>query len=462
MRRPGSRGSVLQLPGRPRVQLPQSDERSRRGEPRSYFYERLARVVVEHGYYATTGGRGPLFTYQPTGYCAHLMRDLNLLFRQEEDGFSVLYETKRERQLFDYLRREARVTPDGRQSWTRLSFRLLPVTPYLVNFTQLPVATNPTQVNVYLDNREAHREDGTVWLQPGERVTAADLMQVVPPQLEVHLGHDFKAVEVRTLSGEVVICMPRCVAPEVARRKRPDQYDCDDPTLDDCDNESVYLDLSRLPQDRYSVVRVPELPWSPPWNVLYTAESPVPFGFLDLLFAAPGGTGGGTPDTGVYPVQDLFDSESTSIQEVEYRVAFEARRTVWVYRVQERPGQVLADLEIRGPVPFLGPVCVVGPEGRYFLFVALEELSLHQRSDLRFELWGRTGAASHRQPLRSPLPLPSPEQVLPRRQLPDGGRLLSLQCPGASEPERAAAAALGELLDRLPPDVVFSRVFVYV
>ena len=72
---------------------------------RRYFYERLLQVSLENSYNNGSANRCPDFSIRPTSSSATLMASLGLLFRQEETGFSVLYDERRRASLEQYLRR---------------------------------------------------------------------------------------------------------------------------------------------------------------------------------------------------------------------------------------------------------------------------------------------------------------------------------------------------------------------
>jgi len=171
-------------------------------------YARLMQVVVQHGYYAQPGSDGlcPDFIARPTPPTRELMRSLGLLFQPEAAGFSVLYDTGRAEGLLWYLRQHG-TPPDyaeGRH-WTRLSFVLSLTNPSFVNFTEIPVDTNPTQQNFYFTNQDAHRTAADqIVLNQGAWVDDAALLPVEGPEIRVETPPDVDEVVVLDIAGEPV------------------------------------------------------------------------------------------------------------------------------------------------------------------------------------------------------------------------------------------------------------------
>jgi hypothetical protein len=397
--------------------------------PRSYKYERLARVSLLDTYYNAGGDACPDFVCWPTPSSAVLMQDIGLLFRKERDGFSVLYDTRRRYGLIEFLRGqyspppqiEPACCPDPRLRtgepgvWTHLSFVLALQNPAFLNFTDLPIGLNPSRFNLYFNNREAHRVRGLgLLLNPGPYVQCptrprearkpgqSELLRVLDGQYPVPTGVDgarAACVCVVDVRGEVMICRPTCVT-------RDGREHC---------TERLYLDFSVLPMGRYQIR----------WlnaagevlgrlDVIYTESYPVPLCFVDLFFTDPSVTPGPSGDEpGLFPVTGLW-SDAPQIRGLDYRLRFRRRSVPWNYYVV--PQRDLLDLRIEGDGSFEGPTRRVLPNGRpAWLFTSTEPLALEQLSTRRLTLYGRPADATRETALYDPLPLAAPGQVVAER-----------------------------------------------
>ena len=392
---------------------PAAGQQPRRRNPRQFFYQKLAQVTVHHTYYNSADFLCPDFGFVPTPASAALMAKVGLLFRAEEAGFSVLYDATRTDDLVRYLRRE--VDDDG-ESWTRLSFQLALENNYFVNLTEMPVATEATAENFYFTNQEAHPAAGRLLLNRGPRVTASQLLPVAPSQLAVPAeidGQWIDAVQVRDISGNVVLCVPRCVTAEAALTKKPGELTCADKGADQCTG-TIYVNFATLPEDKYTIELVGGLgaPIGKSVDLLWTFYYPMPLCFIDLLFTSPAGE---KPEN--YPVRGLL-SDHPEIVTTDYTLLFERRSTLWnYYIVPPQPG-LLTDLRIENlspfPVEFSGPCKVLLPDGREaFRFLSKQRLPLQQQPECNFRLKGRHRHWPHERTLVDRLPVASPQQILP-------------------------------------------------
>lgn len=437
------------------------------------FYDRLAQVSVRHGYYDAVGGACPDFVFQPTAYTALLMKRLGLLFQAEAMGFSVLYNDVRAAQLLGYVLGDR---GPGDESWTRLCFTMTSTNPWFVNFTELPIDTNPAYENIYLTNREAHAAPGgDVVLPRGTRVTEAELLPVTGGQFVEEVTPRVRRVEVLDVSGEVVVCKPRCVTHKAARSKTPDQFDCADASTRPDDavcSTRLHMDITGSPEGLYNVETVwnegspPEVSVS---QFLYTAAYPVPLGVVELLLARPRD---GYP--GVYPVQCLEGSPPmAAIHPVSYVVPFGARSTWWSYYVADgaaagEGGKALRIRQVnRRPeeprASFLGPCRVTLAGGRQaWRFVSRGPLPLAFRSTLNLQLVRRRDDGGLDTVMQR-LPVAGGQQVLPL-----GGTQACVQARAAladPSPDGRCRRMLDSLCkgDPLPGDPrTFSDIFVNV
>jgi hypothetical protein len=399
--------------------LPQTDD-AVPGAPRKLFYELLARVSVRHEYYAATGFACRDFTMRPTRHTAALLKGLGLLFREEDDGFSVLYNGLQRETLLEYVRGKARSSDDARP-WGRLCFVLSLRNPWFVNFTELPLNTATACLNFYLTNRFAHVDDdrGAVLLSAGDEVSTRDLVPVTGEVLIESVDPGVAEVRVQSVSGREVLCALRCApageTPPAPRRGK-------DAPAADC-TDRMYFDLSSLPEGKYTVQRVMADGATQSRGFLYTAAHPVPLGLVELLLASPGGSGG------VYPVRDL-GAESNPVP-VQYEIFFAARRTWWNYYVLAQPPRgERGELRIRqrrSPgeprVTFLGPCPVQLAGGRAaWRFVSRQAVALARRPTLHLQLvWRREGSRRV-------------DVLMDRLPLADGRHLVQTDARGALQP----------------------------
>lgn len=372
-------------------------------------YARLMQVDIRHEYYGTGKSLEPCpdFTAFPTPPTQQLMASLGLLFLAETTGFSVVYDVRNTKGLYWYLRAHG-VPPDGgapEQYWTRLSFVLSLDNPYFINFTDIPIGTNPNEENFYFTNQQAHRSGLEAVLNLGERVDARALLPVEGPEVKVPTPPNVERVVVRDIAGFPVIEAPRCAQL------------LGSPPTEVC-SPYVFLDFRMLPEDKY-VIEYETLsapPPRPPWPILYTAGEPNPLCFIDLLFSKP--TAGAE---GIYPVDLDAPEPADSIEPVRYTLDFKARSTYWRYYIVPEPqreeleGLAIETLGELSQVPFSGPIPVKIANGeRAYRFVSDERLLLQQRSSYRFQLngWVQRGLPTG-DPLIASMPVAGNKRVLP-------------------------------------------------
>jgi len=359
------------------------------------------------------------------------MKSLGLIFKDEGTGFSIFFDVRRTDILIAYLKRQE-WPPHSNHCWTRLSFVLSIKNPHFLNFTDVPIRMNPVNQNFYFTNQEARRlGSGTILLNPGENHELLDLVGV---QLGVIVTEDIKEVEVQSVpqteegSTDAVICRPRCVPAALLEKKDATAITCSeaieckgphekkDPTnaLLFCRcTDKIYLDFSSLPEDKYTVRRVPYpstseiAPDEEP--MLYTESYPVPFCFVSLFFTSPTGE---RPK--LFPVQDLFGPEP-KIESITYDLQFKRRETYWNYFVVPPAGESIENLTIEGGpgIFFNGPCSVVLPnQTKAYRFVSKKPLPFMEQSTFRFRLKGDLGMTTQNTTLVKILPVASAEQVL--------------------------------------------------
>lgn len=415
-----------------------ADTKRGRRDGRRFYYERLMQVSILHDYYNTSNDESRDFEITPTTATQVLMKGLGLIFRAQTNGFSILYDKEREENLFRFLRRqteiEPRVSPPEWHIWTRLSFVLSLRNPYFINFTRMPLDANPVEVNLYFTNQEAVRDTvDRVLLDPRMRFAPNDFLPEVPVTFPESMPKEVDRLYVRDISGDVLICKERCVPKGLAREMNPLAITCDDVRAYEekhginCDegannpdcvcSDTVYLDFSLLPEDKYVIekLRYDGSEYSKD-EILYTVSYPTPLCFIDLLLTNPTGS-----EPGVYPILDIFPESQTRVEPVDYELRFERRSTYWVYYIvpwtQAFEGLHIESAGSPRPVSFDGPHEVRLPDGsNAFCFVSQERIPLEERSAFRFHLKGRRVYALQDATIMERLPSASIEQVIPKHE----------------------------------------------
>ncbi len=380
------------------------------------YYQTFMRVSFRHPYFNHSGDACPDLAARPTAATLRLMASLGLLFRDDGTSFSVLYDRNRTATLASYLRRQGR----DEQFWTRLSFVLSSRSPYFINVTAIPIDLDPQVQNFYFSNQTAHVDPAVgILLNSGRIVSAEQLLRVTGPQYQAIVSQHTLGIAVRDISGEVVLCEPRCVPVDAAAPKPgclawlvalPE-------TSPNRCRDRIYLNFGTLPEGRYTIdtiastgdVTIEEIR-------LYTSEVPTPLCLIDLLFSPPYADAGG-----IYPVSDLTKDDVTIVG-IDYVVNFDARKTFWRYYIVPHSADRTYDdlaIECLAPDPslrFTGPSPAIIANGApAYCFVSAQPLLLQQQSAYRFRLKGRR--RHHRfedDTLVDRLPVAAAEQVLPR------------------------------------------------
>lgn len=424
--------------------------------PRQARYERLMRVSLMHTYYNRSGLKCPDFEIHPTPTSATLMQSLDLLFKPERAGFSVLYNVAGAESLTSYLRRQSSLDadspPQAGEVWTRLSFVLSLTNPYFVNFTNISIKTDPLAENFYFTNQYAHRAaGGAAVINPDVRGGdfALHPVEVSGTQVHVTMGEDVKEVHVLDISGEPVICRPRCVPRKLLRDNDPAAITCAEAA--DCTagdpacrcTDSIYLDLSLLPEDKYVIQLIsygedaPHAGSRPPAEreILYTVSYPLPLCFIDLLFTRPTAA-----EPGIYPINNLFPKEATSIDPVDYEIWFNRRATFWNYYVVPPRRERYEHLFIRSEphVEFAGPCLVRLPDGATaYRFLSKRPIPLQEESTFDLQLRNRVMPGQDDVIVKR-LPVASSRQVIPESPTDACRSLIDSLRPRAEQAERCA------------------------
>lgn len=399
-----------------RSHYPTTHALKRDAQGRAAYYETLMQVSFRHPYYNRDDDACPDLAALPTAATQQAMSALGLLFRDDGTSFSVLYNRARSAALASWLARQG----SGGEFWTRLTFVLTSRSPYFINVTDLPIDLDPLQENLYLSNQSAHDDPEVgILLNPGRIVSAGQLLLVTGSQYQARVSASVRGIAVRAISGEVVLCEPRCV-PE--NQSAPPALCLGwlaglPPTTPDRCRDTIYLNFATLPEDKYTIDTIADGGEVIRQEVrLYTADAPTPLGLIDLLFSKPFADAGG-----IYPVSDPA-GDVVTISGVDYVLNFGARSTFWrYYIVPPSPDTTYDDLAIECLAPdpalsFAGPVPVILATGApAYLFVSEQPLLLQQQSIYRFRLKGRPRHRRYEEDtLVDRLPVAAPQQVLPQ------------------------------------------------
>jgi hypothetical protein len=294
-------------------------------------YTTLFSVTFPHDFYTGTSGLCSDLRASPTPATAAFMRARDLIFRNQDGGFTVSILGGSIPALAAQLRGGR--TPDGGLPAT-LSFLLTAANPRFFNVTALALAA-----------------DGSLSLRPPD---GADIVELVD------------------IPGAVVSSASAASAP----------------------GGVVALDVRGLARGLYTA-RAMDAGGAPitaggfPRAVLCAPARADAVGLLDIPLTQP------TPGAaGLYPVGPLFDAAAmpTTVAAPAYALPFQARSTIWSYYViSQAPGSSLLDLAIAGPgatferQPDPQPL----PNGALAtLFMTKEPLPLRQTAAPRFRLTG--------------------------------------------------------------------------
>ena len=370
--------------------VPATHSLRRRAEKRTAYYEPLMRVSFRHAYYNRDGDACPDLAARPTEATQQLMHALGLLFRDDGSSLSVLYDRSRSDILLSYLERKG----SGGTFWTRLSFVLASRSPTFINITDIPIDLDPLEQNFYFSDQAAHvdPEIGVV-LNSGRIVSADQLVQLTGAQYQARVSKDILGLAVRAISGEVVLCEPRCVPEDqAAPLPRCLAWLADlPPTTPDRCRDTIYLNFGTLPEDKYAIDYITDGgDIVREESRLYSTDSRTPLAFIDMLFSQP------EPGAdGIYPVTEL-GTKNVAIRGVDYVVNFDARTTYWSYYIVPQDAHTEFDdlaIECLAPDPalrFAGPWPVTIANGTpAWRFVSEQPLLLQQQSIYRFRLKGR-------------------------------------------------------------------------
>ena len=167
-------------------------------------------VDIKHDYYPD--GISADFMLAPTPDCQQQLRRFGLLFKETAGGFIVLYET---------TGTDGPVEPKRRiEAPLAFSFVLWAKSPYLLNYSNLPLSKTPEQI-FYLSNRHQVLNNAQLLLSAdpvGEFVSAADLLPLRPQRFRTTLFTSFSRCAQHCYHNDST---PTKAAPAFLRRSLP-------------------------------------------------------------------------------------------------------------------------------------------------------------------------------------------------------------------------------------------------
>lgn len=136
-------------------------------------------VDIRHDYYPD--GISTDFQIVPSSDCCQLLKSNGLLFKETPGGFTVLYETDGS---------DGPVSPKRKiDNPLALSFILFSKTPFLLNYSNLPLDKTLDQI-FYLSNRRKTPDDGRLLLSAAadkEFLSVSDLLSLRPQRFQVNI-----------------------------------------------------------------------------------------------------------------------------------------------------------------------------------------------------------------------------------------------------------------------------------
>ncbi|HEY5674893.1 MAG TPA: hypothetical protein VIR78_14390 [Malonomonas sp.] len=334
-------------------------------------------VDIKHDYYPD--GISADFMLAPTPDCQQQLRRFGLLFKETAGGFIVLYET---------TGTDGPVEPKRRiEGPLALSFVLWAKSPYLLNYSNLPLSKTPEQI-FYLSNRHQVLNNAQLLLSAdpvGEFVSAADLLPLRPQRFQVDVATDKGSLlwELFDAQGGLV------------HRQRVISVE---------GNSSYLVDLGNRPPGFYLLRRD-----SAEQLRFYAADrlvSGYPFGLLEIAV---------DPN-----VADAFSfvTAGGDVQFRRYLVKLQARKTTWEYFVVAKYEAELkpTDLSLTlddPPVTFTRQPAVTLADGSTAIpFIAGTPLPLRQQPIKGIALSKKKGASTPKLDIES-LPNPAVTEVIP-------------------------------------------------
>jgi len=348
-------------------------------------FQQAFAVDIRHDYYPD--GISADFNIEPTPHCRQQLQRYGLLFKETPGGFVVLYETTG---VDGPPEPKRKIVPP-----LALAFILRGTSPFLLNFTDLPLDKLPEQI-FYLSNRQKNLNHGQRLLSadPGDEfLSSADLLNLRPQrfQVDVETGADSLLWELFDVQGALM------------RRLRVMTVEgiC-----------SFLVDLATHPPGRYLLRRNGE-----DHLHFYASDrlaGSFPFGLIEIA------------------VDPLVDNEFSfvdaggQVQFRRYLLKMQARKTTWEffvvgkYETEVKPTDLTLTLD-DPPVTFTRQSPVTLADGSTAIpFVAGTPLPLTRQPLKGIALSKKKGASTPKLDIDN-LPNPSVAEIIPA----EGGKVIS-------------------------------------
>ncbi|MBF0382488.1 MAG: hypothetical protein HQL69_15815 [Magnetococcales bacterium] len=398
-------------------------------------YSSLLKIHFLHGYYnAKKEMVCPDFSVLPTKETAELMKNLDLIFKDEGQGFSISYNKKREKQLRHYVLRQYKTNSLDPANYkplvSNLSFYLYINNSDFFIYTDIGVDKNPADYNYFFSNHRIMNSDHNfLHLTPQPYVADEDLSFVISSQFSFMPPKGTKKVKVFNIIGSEVYPYHDNLKQPSSSTNRP------------LDEDRIVLDFANLPINKYQIhfysdkdKLINSLP------VLNTINNPMPLGLINLMLCRPS-----EPDNKAEPNQQTMfpihntdtdnnkinaksnnpdgskpNHKSDNIAPVEYGIFFKERSTKWRYFiVPPSSSQTIEDLQIVSNCDGYSKTFFECKKSdlptveKARCYVSEGEIPIHRKSEFNFQLNGRIGLMPHATTLKKRLPVASTKQIVP-------------------------------------------------
>lgn len=367
-----------------RIQHNRSASRSLPGQQaRRSTFERLAAVTVRNFYFPGGEVTDAGMHVEPDPFTAEQMQSMGLLLVVEADGFTIASDTRGAR----YARLRERHAAAESSEYLRFGFAIRFEDSLFVNYSDLPFDLGPRSA-LYVDTLDRSGDHEVT-------VTGKDALPVRHNKFRADFIEDAAFLVIYNVLGERVLCYPRSVRPAAARAYSPDQLACKDYDPDGIFRNSVYVDLSGLPDGKYQQVFYDEH-WKqvgPRLSWVYLFGTSNPLLFIELIISGFG--------KGVEP-------------QLDYQIVFDARPVGFVYVVVPPPDDRYSHLRIKSTRPegLRFDSREIEFQGRPAVeFRASEPLRLQQVPHYEMSLWGHDRRSRSERELVSRLPVPGPAHL---------------------------------------------------
>ena len=334
-----------------------------------FQFNRLFQLQVNHNFYED--GKWNECVLVPGLETSRLLKKLNMLYREESAGFTILHDASKKESLISQLKADD----------YELNFYLFPKNPYYLNFTELPVEA-VDRVAYFSTESVKNSPDTKVKLHESETVGEKDFYKALQQDFAFS-PEDGKECELLNAKNEVVA------------KKEIDQTGV------------TYIDSSKLIPGKYFVNLDKKLS-----KTLVLLNEPLRGNPISLVnISLSGGLKKSILDT-------LEKGED--LPPYSYEINFSSRSTYWKYFVvpkysKELDKSVIKDLgkklDFSTPKP-----CDLQNGMKAYCFVSDQPIQLNELPKVKFQLKKANGKETGGKSLIDLLPVPSVDRVVPIRE----------------------------------------------